>query len=334
MAKRKAISLMSGGLDSTLATKIILDQGIEVIGLFLESPFGCKEEVQDVAKHLGIKLRVVDKGMAFIELIRNPKYGYGKNMNPCIDCRIYMFDIAHMIMEKEEADFIITGEVLGQRPMSQRRDAMDIIDRDSKTKGLVLRPLSALHNPPTLAEIEGWVDREQLLGIQGRGRSEQLKWAESLQLKSYMPPGGGCLLTDVNFSTRLRQFLETHPEPTMTEVRLLRYGRHFDLSDGSHLVIGRDAEENEHLQEVSKDDVSENKMTLLRPYFSGPMAVLVSQKKPETTILDEAAALIAKYSKKSLVDAQMIEVKRGEISEHITVEFPPATQTEALPVLN
>lgn len=325
---------MSGGLDSTLATKMILDQGIEVIGLFLESPFGCKEEVQKVAKHLGIKLRVVDKGMAFIELIRNPKYGYGKNINPCIDCRIYMFNIAQMIMDEEGADFIITGEVLGQRPMSQRRDAMDIIDRDSETAGLILRPLSAKHNPPTLAETEGWVDREKLLAIQGRGRSEQLKWAKSLQLKAYMPPGGGCLLTDVNFSARLRQFLETHEDPTMTEVRLLRYGRHFDLSDGSHLVIGRDEAENEHLQETSKNDVAEDKMTLLRPYFSGPLAVLASEKTPDTAILDEAAELIAKYSKKNLMDAQIIEVKRGEISSHITVQFPPTAQTEALPVLH
>lgn len=334
MVKRKAISLMSGGLDSTLATKIILDQGIEVIGLFLESPFGCKENVKEVAEHLGIQLRIIDKGMAFVELIRNPKYGYGKNINPCIDCRIFMFNIAQRVMEEEGADFIITGEVLGQRPMSQRRDAMDIIDRDSETKGLILRPLSAKHNPPTLAETEGWVNREALLDIQGRGRSEQLKWAKSLQLKAYMPPGGGCLLTDVNFSVRLRQFLETHQNPTMTEVRLLRYGRHFDLSDGSHLVVGRDAEENEHLQKISKDDVAEDKMTLLRPYFSGPLAILSSKNAPDTAILNEAAELIAKYAKKSLIDAQIIEVKRGEISTHITVHFPPTAQTEALPVLH
>ena len=325
---------MSGGLDSTLATKIILDQGIEVIGLFLESPFGCKENVEEVAKHLGIKLRIVDKGMAFVELIRNPKYGYGKNINPCIDCRIYMFHIAQRVMEEEGADFIITGEVLGQRPMSQRRDAMDIIDRDSETEGLILRPLSAKHNLPTLAETSGWVDREKLLDIQGRGRSEQLKWAQSLELKAYTAPGGGCLLTDVNFSARLHQFFEQHENPTMTEVRLLRYGRHFDLSDGSHLVIGRNAEENDHLQKISKEDVAKDNMTLFRPYFSGPMAVLSGKNTPDAAILAEAAKLIANYAKKNLVDTQVIEVKRGETATRITVRFPPAAQTEALPVLH
>lgn len=325
---------MSGGLDSTLATKLILDQGIEVIGLFLTSPFGCKENVEDVAKHLGIQLKVVDKGTAYLDLIRNPKYGYGKNMNPCIDCRIYMFNIAERIMEEEGADFIITGEVLGQRPMSQHRDAMDIIDRDSATEGLVLRPLSAKYHPPTLPEREGWVDREKLLDITGRGRSEQLKWAELLQLKAYTAPGGGCLLTDVNFSVRLKHFFERNTHPSMTEVKLLRYGRYFDLSDGSALVVGRDAEENNQLQKISEADVREGKLTLLRPYFTGPVAVLFGGSPGREGILSEAAALIAKYAKKGIIDDQIIEVKTGGHATHITVGFPPAAQrTEALPVL-
>lgn len=331
MKKRKAVALLSGGLDSTLAAKLIIDQGIDLIGLFLESPFGCKENVEEVAKHLGIPLRIVDKGMAFVELIRNPKYGYGKNINPCIDCRIYMFHIAERVMEEEGADFIVTGEVLGQRPMSQRREAMDIIDRDSETAGLVLRPLSAKHNPPTKAETEGWVDRKKLLALSGRSRTEQLKWAESLQLKAYTAPGGGCLLTDANFSVRLTDFLEHHANPTMTEVRLLRYGRHLDLSNGSHLVIGRNASENDQLEAISKNDVETGEMTLFRPAFSGPVAVLSGAR--DAAILDEAAGLIAKYSKKGLSDTQVIEVQHGNEVSEIKIQFPPKASEETLTVL-
>ncbi|MFQ5587313.1 MAG: hypothetical protein ACE5F7_00610 [Nitrospiria bacterium] len=330
MKKRKAIALLSGGLDSTLAAKLIIDQGIDVIGLFLESPFGCKENVEGVAKHLGIPLRIVDKGMAFVELIRNPKYGYGKNINPCIDCRIYMFHIAERVMHEEEADFIVTGEVLGQRPMSQRREAMDIIDRDSETEGLVLRPLSAQHNLPTKAETEGWVDRKKLLALSGRSRTEQLKWAETLQLKEYTAPAGGCLLTDANFSVRLHDFFEHRENPTMTEVRLLRYGRHFDLTDGSHLVIGRNASENDQLETISKNDVKSGGMTFFRPAFSGPTAVLSGTG--DNTALDEAIRLIAKYSKKGLTDDHIVEVHRGNNRSEIKIHFPPA-DAEALPVL-
>ncbi len=331
MAKRKAIALLSGGLDSTLAAKIILDQGVEILGLYLDSPFGCKENVEGVAKHLGIQLKIVDKGMAYVELIRKPKFGYGKNINPCIDCRIYMFQIAERVMKEEQADFIITGEVLGQRPMSQRRDAMDTIDRESETAGIVLRPLSAQHNPPTQAELSGWVDREKLLDISGRGRTEQLKWAEALELKEYSSPGGGCLLTDANFSVRLNTFFEQNKNPTMTEVRLLRYGRHFDLSDDAHLVIGRNEAENDQLEAVSKSAVSEEKMTLFQPDFSGPVAVLSGGNRPE--ILDEAAKLIAKYAKKGLMDKQKIDVTTGETKARITVQFPPEASSELLTIV-
>lgn len=331
MVKRKAIALLSGGLDSTLAAKIILDQGIEVIGLFLDSPFGCKENVKGVAKHLGIPLKIVDKGMAYVELIRKPKFGYGKNINPCIDCRIYMFQIAERVMKEEQADFIITGEVLGQRPMSQRRDAMDTIDRESETEGIVLRPLSARHNPPTHPELEGWVDRDKLLDITGRGRTEQLKWAASLDLKEYSSPGGGCLLTDANFSVRLNTFFEKNKNPTMTEVRLVRYGRHFDLSDGAHLVIGRNEAENDQLEIVTKSAVLEEEMTLFQPDFSGPVAVLSGGNHPD--LLDEAAKLIAKYAKKGLRDEQLIDVTSGETVSQITVQFPPTSPSEQLTIV-
>lgn len=320
MKKRKALALLSGGLDSMLAAKLIIDQGIEVVGLYLESPFGCEEDLETVAKTLGIELKIIRKGMGYVNLVKDPKYGYGKNMNPCIDCRIYMFKIARQIMDKMEADFIITGEVIGQRPMSQRKDAMSLIDRDSAVEEVILRPLSAQFFPPTKMELEGWVDREKLLNLSGRSRTEQFKWAKELKLKGYTAPAGGCLLTDANFTPRLKNFFERTNNPSIVEVRLIRHGRHFDLSDGSHLVIGRNEAENDQMWEITQREVHEGNMTYFRPEFSGPDAVLSSGNGE--AFYDEIAALIAKYSKKGLDSEQTIEAECGDLFSRIKVSFP------------
>lgn len=326
MKKRKAISLMSGGLDSTLATKLILDQGIDVIGLYLDSPFGCNENVVKVAAHLNIPLRIVPKGMDYIDLVRDPKYGYGKNMNPCIDCRIYMFIAARKVMDEEGADFIITGEVLGQRPMSQRRDAIDLIDRDSEMESLILRPLSAKNMAPTKPELEGWVDREKLLEISGRGRGRQLEWAAALELKEYAPPGGGCLLTDANFSARLSEFFEKKKEPSMAEYRLLRYGRHFDLPEGGHVILGRNQEENRKLLEESRAEVEAGRMAFFQPLFSGPVAILSGGFSP--ALVEEVGRLIVRYGKKEADPERMIEVRQGETVSKLKADFAPASSPE------
>ncbi len=321
---------MSGGLDSTLATKLVLDQGIDVVGLYLDSPFGCNENVVKVATHLNIRLRIVPKGMDYIDLVRDPKYGYGKNMNPCIDCRIYMFIAARKVMDEEGADFIVTGEVLGQRPMSQRRDAIDIIDRDSEMESLILRPLSAKHMLPTRPELEGWVDREKLLEISGRGRGQQLEWAAALELKEYAPPGGGCLLTDANFSARLSDVFQKKEKPTMAEFRLLRYGRHFDLSGGAHVIVGRNQEENGKLWEESRVEIEEGRMAFFQPLFSGPVAVLSRGFHP--ALLDEVGQLIVRYGKKGLGSDRVIEVRHGETVSKLKVASLPATPPDALPM--
>jgi tRNA U34 2-thiouridine synthase MnmA/TrmU len=330
MKKRKAISLMSGGLDSTLATKLVLDQGIDVIGLYLDSPFGCNENVVKVAKHLNIPLRIVPKGMDYIDLVRDPKYGYGKNMNPCIDCRIYMFIAARKVMDEEGADFIVTGEVLGQRPMSQRRDAMEIIDRDSEMESLILRPLSAKNMLPTLPELEGWVDREKLLEISGRGRGQQMEWAAALELKEYAAPGGGCLLTDANFSGRLSELFQKKENPTMVEFRLLRYGRHFDLSGGAHVIVGRDQEENGKLREESQQEVDAGRMAFFQPLFSGPVAVLSGGFTP--ALFEEVGKIILRYGKKGLDPEQTIEVRRGETASQLKVHSLSIPSPDELPM--
>ncbi len=328
MQKRKAISLLSGGLDSALATRIILDQGIDILGLHLSSPFGCHADVEKVAQSLNIPLKIINKEEAYLELVRNPKYGYGKNMNPCIDCRIYMFEIAHNVMNEVGADFIITGEVLGQRPMSQRKGAMEIIDRDSHMKGLILRPLSAQNMPETVPEREGWVDRQRLLNISGRGRTEQLALAEQLHLSGYTAPAGGCLLTDASFSEKLALFFKTRAQPTMTEARLLRYGRFFNLNEETFVLLGRDQAENEKLEELSRQAVNQEQMAFFMPIFSGPAAVLSGQYSDP--IINEVGQLIVRHSKKSDAGKWPINVRRGEKETCILVQ---QTSSFELPVI-
>src|SRR6266567_8847193 len=183
--QRKALALLSGGLDSTLAVKVMLDQGIAVEALNFTSPFctctgknaGCKSEAVRVASEFNIPIKVVHKGVEYLEIVRNPRHGYGKGMNPCIDCRIFLLRKAKEYMAECGADFVITGEVLGQRPMSQRRDTLNVIERESGLEGLLLRPLSARHFEPTIPEKEGWVDRDKLLAIEGRSRKKQMNLA-------------------------------------------------------------------------------------------------------------------------------------------------------------
>ncbi|MFM8312798.1 MAG: thiamine biosynthesis protein, partial [Deltaproteobacteria bacterium] len=226
-----AIALISGGLDSALAASLVKQWGIHVIGLHLTSPFGCTTEAQKVAEEIQIPLQIRAKGEAFIDLIEKPKYGYGSQMNPCIDCRIYMFEWAEKVRQELGADFIVTGEVVGQRPLSQNKAAMALIDRNSPLEDRVLRPLSGGNLPPTLPEKRGWIQREQLRKFSGRGRTEQLALAKELGISAYTSPGGGCLLTEKAFSDRLRDFYR-HPhfstsEQKTAQAELLRLGRHF-----------------------------------------------------------------------------------------------------------
>jgi len=332
MQKHKAVSLMSGGLDSTLATRIILDQGVDVLGLYLSSPFGCHEDIVKVADALRVPLKIVEKGSDYLDLIRNPKYGYGKNMNPCIDCRIYMFQMAHVVMDEIGADFIVTGEVVGQRPMSQRKNAFQIIDRDSEMEDLILRPLSAKNLPPSKPEREGWVDREKLLAIAGRGRTEQLSMAGALQLKGYSAPAGGCLLTDENFSERLALFFKTRPKGSMAEARLLRYGRYFNLDAETFVLVGRDKTENEKLEALSRDEVKNSRMAFFKPDFSGPVAVLSGNLS--ATLYDEVYKLIVRFSKK-IPEGGKIDVHKGEriiplVAPHLLMVHSSTAPTRAV----
>lgn len=245
----KAIGLLSGGLDSTLAVKLMLNQGIEVTALNFITPFctctrkGCKHEANRITEKFDIPIKVVAAGDEYIKMVKNPKHGYGKNMNPCIDCRIFMLKKAKKHMEEISASFLFTGEVLGQRPMSQRREAMTSIEKEAGLEGLILRPLSAQFLEPTIPEKEGLVDREKLFGIKGRWRKPQMKLAEELSIKDYQCPAGGCRLTDPQFAGRVREAFE-HDEDSIQDMNLLKYGRHFRLPSGVKVIVGRNEEEN------------------------------------------------------------------------------------------
>src|SRR6266567_846047 len=254
--QRKALALLSGGLDSTLAVKVMLDQGIAVEALNFTSPFctctgknaGCKSEAVRVAEEFGIPIKVMNKGVEYLEIVRRPRHGYGKGMNPCVDCRIFLLRKAKEYMAESGADFVITGEVLGQRPMSQRRDTLRVIERESGLEGLLLRPLSARHFEPTIPEKEGWVDRDKLLAIEGRSRSVQMQMAEELDVKNYPCPAGGCLLTELSFVPKLRDVFDHSEELNLRDFRLLKTGRHFRIAPRSKAIMGRSEGDNNQLE--------------------------------------------------------------------------------------
>ena len=246
--KVRALSLLSGGLDSLLAVKVLEEQGIEVVGLTFTSPFFGAENARKGADQLGIELVVIDITGPHLELVKTPPHGYGKGMNPCIDCHALMVKMAGELMEREGYDLIATGEVLGERPMSQNMQSLSTVARDSGYADFLLRPLSAKLLPPTKPERDGKVDRERLLAIEGRSRKPQIALAAKYGITSYLQPAGGCLLTDPNFSARLRELLEKNPAATEADVRLLRLGRHFRFPSGAKAIVGRDEKDNEKIE--------------------------------------------------------------------------------------
>lgn len=301
MSAIRAVGLLSGGLDSALAARLLLDQGIDVIGVHLESPTACRSDVRELARELGIRLEVRPKGEEYLRLLRHPKYGYGRNMNPCIDCRLFMFELGRPYLEEHGAHFLFTGEVVGQRPMSQTRAALEMIDRKSGLQGWILRPLSARLLPETEPERHGWVDRERLLAIQGRSRIEQLALAERWGLEHVQSPGGGCLLTDPRFSERLRDLFAHVPEErtTMRDMALLRIGRHARIDADLKIVLGRDADENRRLEEFAAAG-----RVLVRPVgFGGPHALVCGPA--DERALAHAAQLIARHAKPPPEDAEL-----------------------------
>ncbi len=294
----QALALLSGGLDSSLAVKMMIDQGIAVTAVHFTSPFcnctsrkaGCKHQAAKVAREFGIPIRVVHKGMDYMRMVQNPPHGHGRGMNPCIDCRIYMLKKVNELMAGSGASFVITGEVLGQRPMSQHRAAIGLIERESGLEGLILRPLSAQHFPPTVPEREGIVDREKVLSFSGRSRKPQIDLAARLGVKDYPCPAGGCLLTDPMIAARLRDLFSHVRDYTLEDLHLLKIGRHFRLHPELRILLGRDKPENDQLQAMARPG-----SVLYKPVdFRGPACLAVGNPDSRADLL--IGELMARYS--------------------------------------
>jgi len=286
----RGIALFSGGLDSIIAVKVIQEQGIDVLGLTFSTPFFGARKARAAAAQIRLRLDVLDITEEHLAMLRAPKYGYGRNMNPCIDCHTLMLKKAGEKMLTSGADFIFTGEVLGQRPMSQTRQSLHIVAKNSGFEPFILRPLSARLLPVTRPEADGIVDRSRLLDIQGRGRKKQMELAAHFGITKYSNPAGGCLLTDSIFSRRLRDLFDQPGDVRIRDLELLKYGRHFRVSDGIRVIVGRNQRDNDMLLKWS--DPSDTIITVRE--YPGPVTLVCSCRGERA--IGEAASLCALYS--------------------------------------
>jgi len=319
MTRTKALSLLSGGLDSILATRLILNQGIDVEAINFTNMFcSCKEESKceatEAAKQLGVPLKVVSVGNDYLRIVRKPKHGYGRNMNPCVDCKIFMLKKAKKYAKEIGAAFIFTGEVLGERPMSQHFKALKIIEEESGLKGRLLRPLSAKLLPETVVERKSLVKRDKLLGIRGRSRKPQIKLAKEFNITYYPSPAGGCLLTCKEFANRMRDLFRHRKRCSMAEVALLKVGRHFRLGENK-IIVGRNEAENKVLT-VKK---ARNDYYFEVPDVSGPTTVLQGLKTKKA--IELAAALTACYSD-AKSNRVTVNFGRESLDKSVTVSVP------------
>ena len=289
----KGFSLMSGGLDSQLAVRVLQRAGAEVEGVCFVTPFFSPKAAEQAAAALGIPLNVVDFTDDEIALIENPPHGFGGAMNPCIDCHATMIRRAGEMMLARGFDFVATGEVMGQRPMSQNKQSLGIVAKSSGLEGRLVRPLSALLLEPTLPETEGKLDRTQLLDLQGRGRERQIQLAAEFGIVNYPSPAGGCKLTEEGYGRKLKDLLEHEGLRTRRLVELLAVGRHFRLPDGTGLIVGRDRTDNAVLKAESA------RGTLIASEgLPGPTALLVGGPKSDAD-LARARQIVAAYTKGS-----------------------------------
>jgi tRNA U34 2-thiouridine synthase MnmA/TrmU len=341
--QRKAVALISGGLDSMLAAKVILEQGIHVEGINFFTGFCVEGHTQAirkkdverpkrnnalwVAEQLGMKLHIVDIVDEYKDVLLNPRYGYGANMNPCLDCKIFMVSKAQAWMEENGFDFIITGEVVGQRPMSQRKETMPVVAKRSGAQDRLLRPLCARNLPLTLPEQEGWVDREKLFGFNGRSRKPQMELAAHYRLKDYAQPSGGCcFLTDEQYSRKLVDLWQArgHRDYELDDILLLKVGRHLRPAPHYKLIVGREEGENQFLEGYRKQFVH-----LRMVDVPGPLVLL--DGTADEGDLELAARITARYSKARQSERVSVAIVRpGGAEQVIQVEpMPPYEILEA-----
>ncbi len=303
-----------------LAAEIIRAQGIEVLALFFETPFFPSDKAKESASSIDLPLKVIDITDRHLEVVKEPRHGHGENMNPCIDCHTLMIQCAGERLEKEGAQFIITGEVLGQRPMSQNRRSLAMVARDSGFDGLLLRPLSAKRLPVTIPEEKGWVNRDGLLDWSGRSRKPQMALAEQLGIREYPSPAGGCLLTDIVFSRRLRDLLDNRPDAETREIEILKIGRHFRIGPRTKLTVGRNKDENLGIQALSgPEDLLFQTITV-----PGPTTLLAGEVIPELESL--TASITVSYSDAG--NHQDVDVRVTGKGQEKTVQARGMTKAE------
>ncbi|TNG01778.1 MAG: tRNA (5-methylaminomethyl-2-thiouridylate)-methyltransferase [Gammaproteobacteria bacterium] len=340
--QRKAVALISGGLDSLLATKVIMDQGIHVEGINFFTGFcveghthAIRKKDRDkpkrnnalwVAEQLGIRLHIIDIVDEYKDVLINPKHGYGANLNPCLDCKIFMVRKAHEWIHKNQFDFIITGEVIGQRPMSQRKETMPVVSSESGAQDRLLRPLCAKNLPETLPEREGWVDREKLYDFSGRSRKPQMSLAEGYGFEDYAQPAGGCcFLTDASYSAKLSDLWrhKQNKDYELDDIMLLKVGRHIRPNERFKLIIGREEGENNFLAGYRKQFIE-----IQIKDYPGPRVLL--EGNPENSDLELAARIAARFGQGRSAEAVNVLI-RDKNSEESLLRVKPMTPAEIQP---
>ncbi len=323
--KYRCFALFSGGLDSMLSVLYMSKLGYKVLPIFFKSLFFGPESALKAAEQIGFELIVHDISEKHLEMLKNPRYGFGKNMNPCIDCHGLMFKEAASLMKKYNIDFIISGEVVGQRPMSQRRDALNAVGKLSDNKDLLIRPLSQKLLTDTIPVREGWVNKEDMLDIQGRGRHRQIEMAREFGITYYQNPGGGCLLTDVGYSRRLRDLMY-HDMLNISFIEFLKLGRHFRINDNLKIIVGRNEKDNDALTNLAV-----NEIVLQAKDFPGPIAVLNSMIQPAEEEIKIAASLLLRYCNKAPETSNVIYGTKFQLHQTVEVKkMSPAKVEEFL----
>jgi len=299
-----------------LAAGLIRAQGIDVLALFFETPFFTHQKAKKSAQSIDLPFKVVNISERHLEMVKRPKHGYGGNMNPCIDCHALMFRIAGEMLEKEGASFILTGEVLGQRPMSQNKKSLNLVASESGYGNFLIRPLSAKHLPLSIPEEKGWVKRDLLMGFQGRSRKPQMEMAKRLRIEGYPTPAGGCLLTEKAFSRRLKDLLTFQKDPEIREIELLKLGRHFRIAPFAKLVVGRNKNENETIRALS------GSKDLILKCANEPGPTVLGLGDFHDASLKLAAAITAAYSDAEEGETTTVSIE-AHAEERLLSTIPP-----------
>ena len=323
----KAISLFSGGLDSILATRLIADQGIDVEALYFKTVFWGKYDdtlnnslFNNVAYQAKARLSVVEVDKDYFDVVKNPEHGYGKNLNPCIDCKVFILKKAKEYMRANHASFLITGEVLGQRPMSQHRAVLSTIENASTTSGIIVRPLSAKLFKASIPEERGWIDRDKLFALQGRSRKPQIALAKKFGIEGFPNPAGGCLLADRAFSDKMRDIIKYERDFQANDISLIKNGRVFRLSPKTKLAVGRDEKQNSLLLDLIRDmDYSFSTVGIPGPIGIGRGAF-------DEDIIHVAAGIVARYSDSAPGSKVSISYKKHPGNEERSIDVMPATE--------